>query len=127
MAELTTGPKLVEVIVDQLVAYVIEKTTHSRDMAVADQAFRYEALLNDSLKGLAGAHAKALEQKLIEFLNLVHSSHPKEDAQILISTLRRVEYDALLMDPEDIDPVAMREILERQVSLILKIEVPEAE
>lgn len=125
LAELTTGPKLVEVIVDQLLAYIIEKTTHSRDMAVADQAFRYEALLNRNLKGLADAHAQALEHKLIEFLNLVHSSHPKEDAQILISTLRRVEYDALLMEPEDVDPQAMRQILERQVSLILKIEVPQ--
>jgi len=125
LAELTTGPKLVEVIVDQLLAYVLEKTLFSRDMAVADQAFRYEALLNDNLRGLAGSHAQALEQKLIEFLNLVHSSHPKEDAQILISTLRRVEYEALLQAPEDINKQDQRKILERQVSLILKIEVPE--
>ncbi|EAT12746.1 TetR family transcriptional regulator [Bermanella marisrubri] len=124
LAELTTGPKLVEVIVEQLMAYVMEKTTHSRDMAVADQAFRYEALLNDNLRGLASQHAKALEDKLIEFLNLVHSSHPKEDAQILISTLRRVEYECLLVEPEDIDKVALRQMLERQVSLILKIDVP---
>jgi len=127
LAELTTGPKLVEVIVDQLLAYVLEKTTHSRDMALADQAFRYEALLNDNLKGLASAHAQALEQKLIEFLNLVHSSHPQEDAQILINVLRRVEYEALLQAPEEMDLTAMRKILERQVSLILKIDVPEAD
>ncbi len=123
LAELTTGPKLVEVIVDQLLAYVVEKTSTNRDMAVADQAFRYEALLNDNLRGLASGHAKALEHKLIEFLNLVHSSHPKEDAQILISTLRRAEYEALLQDPENMNLVPLRELLERQVSLILKIEV----
>lgn len=125
LAELTTGPKLVEVIVDQLLAYVVEKTIENREMAVADQAFRYESLLNVSLRGLASQHAKALEQKLIEFLNLVHSSHPKEDAQILISTLRRVEYEALLCEPDQIDKHALRAILERQVSLILKIDVPE--
>ena len=96
-------------------------------MAVADQAFRYEALLNDSLKGLAEGHAKALEDKLIEFLNLVHSSHPKEDAQLLVNTVRRVEYDALLQDPENLDLTSMRALLERQVSLILKIEVPAKE
>lgn len=127
LAELTTGLKLVEVIVEQLLAYVVEKTTHSREMAVADQAFRYEALLNDSLKGLAEGHAKALEDKLIEFLNLVHSSHPKEDAQLLVNTVRRVEYDALLQDPENLDLTSMRALLERQVSLILKIEVPAKE
>lgn len=125
LAELTTGPSLVAIIVDQLVAYVLEKTSHNRDMAVADQAFRYEALLNDNLKDLARDHAKQLEQKLIEFLNLVHSSHPKEDAQILVSTLRRVEYEALLQNPEQIDTTAMHALLERQVSLILKIDVPE--
>lgn len=125
LAELTTGPKLVEVIVDQLLAYVLEKTLFSRDMAVADQAFRYEALLNNNLRGLAGSHAQELEHKLIEFLNLVHSSHPKEDAQILISTLRKVEYEALLQAPEDINQQDQRKLLERQVSLILKIDVPE--
>lgn len=124
LAELTTGPKLVEVIVDQLLAYVLEKTTHNREMAVADQAFRYEALLNENLRGLADQHAKAMEQKLIEFLNLVHSSHPKEDAQILVSTLRRVEYEALLVPVEEINQQAQRDLLERQVSLILKIDVP---
>ena len=72
---------------------------------------------------MARDHAKQLEQKLIEFLNLVHSSHPKEDAQILVSTMRRVEYEALLQEPEEIDTVAMRALLERQVSLILKIDV----
>lgn len=127
LAELTTGPKLVEVIVDQLLAFVLEKTLHSREMAVADQAFRYEALLNDSLRGLANSHAQAMEQKLVDFLNLVHSSHPKEDAQILVSTLRRVEYEALLRNPEDVDQERMRYLLERQVSLILKIEVDEKE
>jgi hypothetical protein len=125
LAELTTGPSLVGIIVDQLISYVIEKTTHNRDMAVADQAFRYEALLNDNLKGLARNHAKQLEQKLIEFLNLVHSSHPKEDAQILVSTMRRIEYEALLQDPNNLDTTAMRQLVERQVSLILKIDVSE--
>ncbi|GAA6135675.1 TetR/AcrR family transcriptional regulator [Oceaniserpentilla sp. 4NH20-0058] len=125
LAELTTGPKLIEVMVDQLLAYVLEKTTHSREMAVADQAFRYEALLNPNLRGLANQHAQAMEQKLIDFLNLVHSSHPKEDAKILISTLSRVEYEILLMTEDQLSYKAQRDLLERQVSLILKIEVPE--
>ncbi len=123
LAELTTGPKLVEVIVDQLVAYIMEKATQERDMLIADQAFRYEALLNENLRGLAASHESALEKKLIEFLNLVHSSHPKEDAQILISTARRAEYEALLVPPEDIDRDWIRKMIERQVSLILKIDV----
>lgn len=125
LAELTTGPSLVAIIVDQLVAYLLEKTMHNRDMAVADQAFRYEVLLNDNLKSLAGTHALQIEKKLFEFLNLVHSSHPKEDAKILVSTLRCAEYEALLQDPEDINTDAIRALLERQVSLILKIDVPE--
>ena len=60
-------------------------------------------------------------------MGLVHSSHPKEDAQILVSTLRRVEYDALLQDPDNINFTAMRDLLQRQVSLILKIDVPEVD
>ncbi len=123
LAELTTGPKLVEVIVEQLLSYVMDRTLFGREMAVADHAFRYEALLNENLRGLASNHSKELEQKLIEFLNLVHSSHPKEDAKILISTLRRVEYEALLQDPENFNLDGQRAVLERQVSLILKIDV----
>lgn len=123
LAELTTGPKLVEVIVDQLVEYIMEKATQDRDMLIADQAFRYEALLNENLRGLAASHEQALEKKLIEFLNLVHSSHPKEDAQILISTARRAEYEALLLPPDQIKREWIRSMIERQVSLILKIDV----
>ena len=123
LAELTTGPKLVEVIVDQLVEYIMEKATQDRDMLIADQAFRYEALLNENLRGLAASHEQALEKKLIEFLNLVHSSHPKEDAQILISTTRRAEYEALLLPPDQIKREWIRSMIERQVSLILKIDV----
>ncbi len=124
LAELTTGVKLVEVIVDQLVSYIYDKATTDREMLIADQAFHYEALLNEALRGLASAHERALEQKLIEFLNLVHSSHPKEDAQILISTVRRAEYEALLLKPEEVSRDLIRGMVERQVSLILKIDVP---
>ncbi|MCP5326108.1 MAG: TetR family transcriptional regulator [Oceanospirillaceae bacterium] len=125
LAELTTGPRLVKIIAEQLTSYVMDKAVRDREMLIADQAFRYEAVLNASLRGLAMSHEAALEQKLIEFLNLVHSSHPKEDAQILISTIRRAEYDALLKAPEEIQPEVILRTLTRQVSLILKIDVAE--
>ncbi|MGR6871121.1 hypothetical protein ACU6U9_02165 [Pseudomonas sp. HK3] len=41
-----------------------------------------------------------------------------------MSTLRRVEYEALLVPVEEINQQEQRDLLERQVSLILKIEVP---
>ncbi len=122
LAELTTGPRLVQVISEQLTGYVTDRLVNDREGLVIDLAFHYEAVMSEPIRPLAQAYDEQLESRLIEFLNLVHSSHPKEDAKMLVSTLRRAEYEALLRPKDDLNSASIFTLIERQVSLILKIE-----
>lgn len=122
LAELTSGAKLVKIVSEQLTSYIVDRLEQDRDGLVIDLAFHYEAIMSDSIRPLAKAYNEQLENKLIEFLNLVHSSHPKEDAKVLLSALRKAEYDAMLLAKESIDQTSIYQLIERQVALILKVD-----
>jgi hypothetical protein len=50
---------------------------------------------------------------------MVHSPNPKEDATIMISVIHRIEYEGLLVDPDNLDKEAIRATLLRQLTLML--------
>lgn len=122
LAELTSGPKLVKIISEQLTRYVVDRLEQDRDGLVIDLAFHYEAIMSDAIRPLAKAYNDQLESKLIEFLKLVHSSHPNEDAKVLLSALRKAEYDAMLLAKEPLNQSSIYQLIERQVALILKVD-----
>lgn len=108
-----------EVIADNMTQYVVEQITQHRDALIAEQAFRYEAILSPHLRKLGNVHKVALVQKLTDLLTMIESPNPVEDATIVISVLHRIEYEGLLVEPEDLDKEAIRATLLRQLSLIL--------
>jgi DNA-binding transcriptional regulator YbjK len=107
------------VIVDNMTQYLVQQITHHRDALIAEQAFRYESILSPHLCKLGQVHKLALMQKFIDLLTMVHSPNPKEDATIMISVIHRIEYEGLLVDPEDLDKEAIRATLLRQLTLML--------
>jgi len=107
-----------EVIADNMTQYVVEQVTEHRDALVAEQAFRYEAILSPHLRKLGSVHKEALMQKLTELLGLMNSPKPAADASIVIAVLHRIEYEGLLVDPKDLDPEQIRATLLRQFSLM---------
>jgi DNA-binding transcriptional regulator YbjK len=109
-----------EVIADNMTQYVVEQITHHRDSLIAEQAFRYESILSPHLCKLGQVHKLALIQKLTDLLTMIQSPNPVEDAAIMISVLHRIEYEGLLVEPEDLDKKAIREILLRQLDLMLR-------
>ena len=115
----TNSEAMAEVIADKMTLYVIEQVTDHRDALVAEQAFRYEAILSPRLRSLGRVHKETLMEKLIEILGFVKSPSPLADANIIISILHRLEYECLLIEPENIDTSDIRNTLLRQLSLIL--------
>ena len=109
-----------EVIADNMTQYVVEQITHHRDSLIAEQAFRYESILSPHLCKLGQVHKLALMQKLTDLLTMIQSPNPVEDAAIMISVLHRIEYEGLLVEPEDLDKKAIRAILLRQLDLMLR-------
>lgn len=108
-----------EIIADNMTEYVVQQITQHRDALIAEQAFRYEAILSPHLRKLGQLHKMTLLQKLTDLLSLMQSQSPAEDATIVISILHRIEYEGLLVEPENLDRQAIRAILLRQLVLML--------
>ena len=108
-----------ETIADNMTQYVVEQVTQHRDALIAEQAFKYEAILSPHLRKLGEVHKLALMQKLTDLLELMQSPNPVADATILISVLHRIEYEGLLVDSENLDRGVIRSTLFRQLNLML--------
>lgn len=115
---LSSSDLMAEVVADKMTDYVIEQITKHRDSLIAEQAFRYEAILSPRLRILGRAHKDILVEKLTELLNLLRSPNPLVDAKIIIAILHRLEYEGLLLEPKDIDTEEIRSTLLRQLVLI---------
>jgi DNA-binding transcriptional regulator YbjK len=108
-----------EIIADNMTQYVVEQVTQHRDALIAEQAFKYEAILSPHLRKLGEVHKLALMQKLTDLLELMQSPNPVADATILISVLHRIEYEGLLVEAESLDRGVIRSTLLRQLNLML--------
>lgn len=109
---------LVKIIVSSMTDYVVDQVVTHRDALVAEQAFRYEAILNENLHRLGEVHKQALMRKIVDLLTLIRSPNPEADAAIVLAIINRVEYEGLLVAPEDVDKEKIRSILGRQVELM---------
>ena len=109
---------MLEVIADNMTQYAVEQITEHREALVAEQAFRYEAILSPHLRKLGHVHKQALIQKLTDLMNLIQSPNPAADANIVIAVLHRIEYEGLLVEPEDLDKEEIRSTLLRQLTLM---------
>lgn len=116
---LASSVDMSDVIADNMADYVIEQITVHRDALIAEQAFRYETILSPHLRKLGNVHKKALMQKVTELLSLMQSPNPEVDAGLVISVLHRLEYEGLLVEPDDISRDDIRATLLRQFSLTL--------
>ena len=108
-----------EIIADNMTQYVVEQITQHREALIAEQAFRYEAILSPHLRKLGQVHKVALMKKLTDLLGMMKSPNPEADAAIVISVLHRIEYEGLLVEAGELDEKSIRATLLRQLSLML--------
>ena len=109
---------MLDIISDNMTQYVVEQITDHRDALVAEQAFRYEAILSPHLRKLGQEHKQALMLKLVSLMKLIQSPSPVEDANIVIAIIHRIEYEGLLMEPEALNREDIRAMLHRQLTLM---------
>lgn len=111
---------LLNFMVDQLTVYMNEQIVSQREMLIAEQAFRYEAIVNESIRKLAQMHRKALFDKAAEFFrNVGNSKEPEADAEILLGLFHSLEYSALLKNEDELNLSEVSAILRRHLSLLL--------
>lgn len=111
--------ELLDYLVAPLTEYIREQVSSERDMLIAEQAFRYEAIVNDRIRELSLMHRRALFGKIEEFMSVMNSPAPKEDAELLLGLFHSVEYTALLTSLDEVDFDYVRSILKRHLSLLV--------
>lgn len=110
--------RIVASLASQLRDYIANQTSVERDMLVVEQAFRYEAVLNERIRELALMHRQALYNKAVEFLQLVSSESPEQDAEILLALFQALEYGTLLTPTPDYDYI--EKTLKRYLQLLVR-------
>ncbi len=110
---------LIDFMVEQLTLFMREQIVAQRDMLVVEQAFRYEAIVNERIRELAKLHRTVIFDRAVEFFSQVaQSPEPAADAEILLGLFHSLEYRALLMDRAD-DLSQYTNTIRRYVSLLL--------
>lgn len=99
--------------------YVRHQLLTRRDQLIAEHAFHQEALTNPRLAVLVAAHRQILLQGSIQFLQVIGSAHPQQDAQVLTAIIGRMEYQGLLDGPRFDANDEMFAILTRHMHLVL--------
>lgn len=110
---------LTDFMVEQLTLYMKEQVVTQREMLIAEQAFRYEAIVNSSIRKLAQMHRKELFDRAAEFFRVVaQSPAPEADAEILLGLFHSLEYMSLLSSDAG-DMTVITATLSRYVDMLI--------
>ncbi|MEA9977866.1 MULTISPECIES: TetR family transcriptional regulator [unclassified Pseudomonas] len=99
--------------------YLRHQLTTRREHLIAEHAFHHEALINPRLVQLVSAHQQILLQGTFQFLQVMGSTQPQQDAQVLTGIICRMEYQGLLDGPQPDGDETMLGILTRYMHLVL--------
>lgn len=94
-------------------------TEHPEGLAV-EHHFFYEALNDPVLQELSALHRSRLLQPIVRFCEYFNTDDPETDANLLLGTITRLEYEALSSAPEHVDYRAIRNEIRRIVGWIVK-------
>ncbi|QQD20656.1 TetR family transcriptional regulator [Oceanospirillaceae bacterium ASx5O] len=107
-------------MVTQVMTYMRHQLLEQRDLRIAEQAFRYEAIINPAIRRLALLHRQALLDKATDFFrHILPSAQPQADAEILLGLFHTLEYNALLQDEGEVELARIEAITRQYLSLIL--------
>jgi len=84
-----------------------------------EQVFFSTLLQAPELRAMAAAHRQSMLTPLTKICRRFNRRDPEVDAELLLDTVTRLEYQALLVDPDDIDNEHIENLLRRQVGWAL--------
>ena len=101
--------------------FIMQEASEQRDHLVAEQAFFAEAIIEPRLAALATLYVRKQREALSEACQLLGSTDPVEDGEILMAVIFRLE--RRLMSETGVDAEVVRSQLRRTLELL----VPPAE
>lgn len=111
---------LIEYMTEQVTDYMRNQMFEQRDMLIVEQALRYEAIINPKIRQLLKVHRKALYDMGVEFFtNMVHSTTPYEDAELLIGLFHTLEYNSLLNQLDELEMTQVEQSIRHYITLLI--------
>jgi DNA-binding transcriptional regulator YbjK len=111
--------RLVDQMAKLAVDYIVTQVITRRDELIAHQVFRQEALRNPHLRPLVHAYQQILVRGVTHFFEVLGSSMPQQDAQLLTGIIMQMEYQGLQGGVERLDCSEMQVTFKRYLQLVL--------
>ncbi len=98
---------------------LLQGVHESPEGLAVEQVFLSSVPQASNLREMAADHRQSLLDPLVRLCSLTNKKDPEIDAALLLDTMTRLEYDALLLAPEDIDRDHIARLLRRQIGWAL--------
>lgn len=106
------------------VDYLLDKMRHYRAGMSVEHHFYFEVLNDERLRSLYETSREPILAAMTEFAALFNRVSPELDAEILTSTILKIEHHALLEPPEQVDRDRMERTLGRVIGWIMGLNSP---
>lgn len=124
-ADIRNTPELAERLVTQVARmgaeYIVRRVREHRDQVVMEYAFWYAALTDARMHDLALQHGRRLLTNFVHILAQVGATEPELGAKCIMSTVRRLEYEGMLLGPEAFSEESVRQALHHQIKAVLLV------
>jgi|SRR5690606_29690650 len=101
--------------------YVLRKIVEQPTWLAVEHHFFFEALVDERLTELARQHRRRLVEPMLELCRRLGSEEPEIDADLLFGTLTRLEYESLVVPPEQVDEARIRREVRRLIGWIARV------
>lgn len=106
------------------VDYLLDKLKNYRSGMSVEHHFYFEALNDERLRSLYETSREPVLAAMTEFTSLFNRKTPESDAELLASTILKIEHNALIDPPDAIDRIHMELLLGRVVGWIMGLQEP---
>lgn len=119
MAEPANQKRIIEYMSQRIINHIREKLEHLPEGLAVEHHFFFEAMLDTELKELVEVHRQRLLDPVVRFCRYFNARSPEVDAELLLGTITRLEYESLLLEPEAIDYRSIRRQVRRIVGWVV--------
>lgn len=106
-------------LADMATDILLQGVSETPEGLAVEQVFLSSVQQASNLREMAAEHRQSLLNPLIRLCRLVNRKDPEIDAALLLDTMTRLEYEALLIEPDEIDREHMVRLLRRQIGWAL--------
>jgi DNA-binding transcriptional regulator YbjK len=114
-----TRDRIVKYVTHRIVEHMRENLEIRPEGLAIEHHFFFEALVDPELKRLSELHRERLLAPVLRFCRYFNASDPDTDAELLLGTITRLEYESLLVDARAIDYRSIRRQVHRIVNWII--------